>query len=225
MINTIFIQVPLRDGGQSYTETNLHHIIVEPWNFVTALFFIVAAVYWIYKIRFRIKEFGFLFSMLILLLVGGIGGTIYHGFRLYRIFLMMDWMPIILITFSVSVYFFIKAWGKWWPPVLLFVIYFFVQGILFRSSIPIQTTINISYASMAIIVLFPLVWYLKKTEFRNYQFILAAIIFFTFALFFRWADKFDWLMMGTHFLWHIFGLIAANFIISFLYTLDHKKKI
>ena len=33
------LNIPLRDGGQAYTETNLDRFLVEPWNFVTAAFF------------------------------------------------------------------------------------------------------------------------------------------------------------------------------------------
>ena len=112
MLLTILLQIRLRDGGMAYTETDLGRIIVEPWNFATALPFLFLAIYWMFNIRREIKSHGFLFAMLILLMIGGIGGSVYHGFRWHQAFLMMDWMPIMLITFSASVYFFIKAWGK-----------------------------------------------------------------------------------------------------------------
>lgn len=217
------LQMRLRDGGQAYTETDLSRIIVEPLNFITALLFLFLSLYWLNKIRGNIKRHGFLFAMLILLLIGGTGGSVYHGFRWHRIFLMMDWMPIMLITFSASVYFFIKSWGKWWPPLILIIAYFFVQGGIFRSGIPIQTAINISYASMGMIVLFPIVWYLAKTNFKDYRFVLFAILSFIMALFFRWSDKFAWLPVGTHFLWHIFGLIAVQLMLKFVYFSNERS--
>jgi hypothetical protein len=223
MKNSVLSQQILRDGGQPYVETDLGRLIVEPWNFVSAFLFVVLSVFWLYKIRNEIKKYAFLFSMLVLLLIGGTGGTIYHGFRWHRVFLMMDWMPIMLITFSASVYFFIKAWGKWWPPVFLLVIYFVIQAILFNSNLPIQTSINTSYVSMAAIVLFPIIWYLKIHQFKNYKRVLFSVILFVFALFFRWADKFVWLPAGTHFLWHIFGLGAVHFMLLFVYSVQDKK--
>ena len=220
----LLLQVPLRDGGQAYTETNLDRLIVEPWNFVTAILFFLLAVYWLKVVLKNLKAHRFLFAMLILLVIGGIGGSIYHGFRYHRAFLMMDWMPIMLITFSASVYFFIKSWGKWWPPLILILAYFFIQGSIFRSGIPIQTAINISYASMAVIVLFPIVWYLIKTGFAGYHFVTFALASFALALFFRWTDKFDWLPMGTHFLWHIFGLIAVHLMLRFVYLSNNPNE-
>ncbi len=217
MLLSYLLNIPLRDGGQAYTETNLDRFVVEPWNFVTAAFFVAVAVFWFLKIRKEIPRFGFLFAMLILLLIGGVGGTIYHGFRWHRAFLMMDWMPIMIITFSASVYFFIKAWGKWWPPALVLVLFFFLQGWLFKSGLPIQTAINLNYASMAVVVLVPIGWYLVKTGFANGHLVGLALLAFGAALFFRWADKLAWFPMGTHFLWHVFGLVAVHLMLLFLY--------
>ncbi len=217
------LQIRLRDGGQAYTETDLTRLIVEPWNFVTAVLFLILAVYWLNLVSKQIKEHGFLFAMLILLTIGGIGGSVYHGFRWHQTFLMMDWMPIMLITFSASVYYFIKAWGKWWPPVILILAYFFIQGFIFRSGIPIQTAINISYASMSLMVLLPILWYLSKTGFARWQFVAAALLSFALALFFRWSDKFAWFPMGTHFLWHIFGLVAVHIMLRFVYLSNQSK--
>jgi hypothetical protein len=223
MILFNLLQVELRDHGQAYTETDFSRFIVEPWNFVTALFFLFLAIYWLNIVRKNIRSHGFMFAMLILLTIGGIGGSIYHGFRYHQAFLMMDWMPIMLITFSASVYYFIRAWGKWWPPLILLLVYFFTQGLFFRSSLTIQTKINISYATMSLIVLFPIVWYLSKTGFIRYRFVLFALLSFVVALFFRWTDKFAWLPFGTHFLWHIFGLIAVHLMLKFVYLSNESS--
>lgn len=219
----MILQLYIRDGGLPYVETDLNKFIVEPWNFATALLFVLLAFYWFRKISWSPKNYSFLFFMVMLLLIGGIGGTIYHGFRYHQVFIMMDWLPIMLITFSASVYFFIRSWGKWWPPIILILLYIVLQSVLFSSGIPIQTAINVSYASMAILVLFPVIWYLIKTKFRNYWLVVSAIVLFGVALFFRWADKFAWFTMGTHFLWHIFGLIATYFMFKYVYFLNEKE--
>jgi hypothetical protein len=39
------LNIPLRDGGHAYTETNLDRLVVEPWNFVSAAFFVAVAVF------------------------------------------------------------------------------------------------------------------------------------------------------------------------------------
>jgi hemolysin III len=223
MILFYWLNIPLRDGGHAYTETNLEKVIVEPWNFVTAALFVAVAVFWFLKIRKEISRFRFMFALLSLLLIGGVGGTIYHGFRWHRAFLMMDWMPIMLITFSASFYFFMKAWRKWWPAVILLMVFFFSQGALFNSGLPVQTAINVNYASMAVVVLFPIGWYLAKNGFRNGYLVGTALIFFGVALFFRWADTFAWLPMGTHFLWHVFGLLAVHLMLLFLFRVRRAE--
>jgi hypothetical protein len=225
--NMILLQTlsdPLRDGAQAYTETNPDRLIVEPFNFATSALFIVIAIYWFMKIRRVLPHHRFLCFMLIMLLTGGIGGTVYHGFRWHRIFLMMDWMPILIITISASVYFFIKVSGRWWLPVALVAVCFLFQAWLFNSNISIQTAININYAMMAAIVLLPVFIFLYKTDFRNVHLVAGAILSFGIALFFRWFDKFSPIDTGTHFLWHIFGLLAVHLMISYLYRSEIIEK-
>jgi hemolysin III len=95
---------------------------------------------------------------------------------------------------------------------------------LFNSGIEIQTAINISYASMAVVVLFPVIWYLAGTAFRHGYLVLFAILSFSSALFFRWSDKFEWIEKGTHFLWHLFGVIAVHLMMKFLYLAEITER-
>lgn len=223
MYPDVLLNFLLRDGGQAYTETNLSRLIVEPWNFVTAAFFVILSVYWLLKVGKTARQHLFLYVMLWLLLVGSIGGTLYHGFRFHRLFLLMDWMPILLITFASSVWFFIRAWGRWGPPLLLVAAFFVFQAALFRSGVPIQVAINSSYASMAVLVLFPVGWFLRKSSWQNGLLVLLALAAFAAALFFRWADHLMWLPVGTHFLWHLFGLLAVHLMLRFVWLSYGKQ--
>jgi hypothetical protein len=84
------------DGGMLYKETDMAQFFPEPLNAVTAVFFLALAIFWTIKLRGHFKENPFLTYCLVLLYIGAIGGTVYHSFRQWPVFIMMDWLPIIL---------------------------------------------------------------------------------------------------------------------------------
>lgn len=85
------------DGGIIYGETNMHHLFPEPLNTITAIFFIAIAIYWLVRLYGFSAQFVFLSISAYVLLIGSIGGTVYHGLRLYPFFILMDWIPILLL--------------------------------------------------------------------------------------------------------------------------------
>jgi len=220
---SVFFQTP-PDGGTVYTETNLNNLFPEPLNAITSGVFLVIAIYWTFKVWGKFKQHTFLSIALVLLYIGGIGGTTYHTFRRWPIFIMMDWMPIMLLCLSAGVYFLAKL-TKWYYAVFIVVIYAFFQFYIRQlfSNGDFQVFININYAFMAALVLFPLFGYLLKTNWRNGKWVGFALLAFIFALTFRIADKWEILNVGTHFLWHTCGAIAAFCMLNYIY-LDHSKR-
>lgn len=212
------------DGGSFYAETNMQHLFPEPLNTITSCFFLVIAIYWTIKLLGKGREHVFLSIAVVLLYIGGIGGTVYHGLRQWHIFIMMDWLPIMLLCVSAGVYFVIKL-TRWYYAVLLVVAYitfqFFARN-YFMSNGSRQLFININYAVMAGIVLLPVLAYLKVTKFANGKWVGFALLAFVFALTFRVADKWRWIHTGTHFLWHAFGAIAAFCMFKYIYLLNHR---
>ncbi|PWS27768.1 hypothetical protein DHW03_09325 [Pedobacter yonginense] len=218
-----FIQNP-PDGGTMYTETNLSQLFPEPLNTLTSCFFLGIAVYWTFKLWGDFKQHTFLSIALVLLYIGGIGGTTYHGFRRWPIFIVMDWLPIMLLCLSAGVYFLAKL-TKWYYAVLIVVVYALFQIFLRRQFVggDFQIFININYAFMAALVLFPVFGYLLKTEWLNGKWVGFALISFIFALTFRIADKWEVLTVGTHFLWHSFGAVASFCMLYYIYLVNAKK--
>lgn len=208
------------DHGGLYAETNLAHLFPEPFNAVTSLFFLAIAIWWTLKIGRRWRSFPFLSYSLFLLYIGGIGGSIYHGFRIWRAFLIMDWLPIMLLCLSAGLWFLAKL-TRWYMAALLVAVYFGLQWYL-RSAFAddIQLFINFNYAVMASMVLFPVVAFLVSTKFRHAGWVGAALAAFALALFFRISDKWELLPMGTHFLWHTFGAIAAFSMLKYVYLVE-----
>ena len=87
----------------------------------------------------------------------------------------------------------------------------------------LQLFININYAILASLVLFPVLGYLIKTKFINGQWVGIALIAFILALTFRVADAWGWFSFGTHFLWHLFGAVAAYCMFMYIYLLNEKR--
>ncbi|MFL9843357.1 hypothetical protein [Flavobacterium rhizosphaerae] len=215
------------DGGILYAETNLEHFFPEPLNMITSFLFLGVALYWTFKLWGKGKEHTFLSVALVLLYVGGIGGTIYHGLRRWNIFIMMDWLPIMLLCVAAGVYF-IWRLTRWYYAVVLVLFYacfMFIGRTYIANATNVHLFININYAVLAAIVLVPVVAYLIKTRFKNGMWVGFALLAFIFALTFRVSDMWGWLQWGTHFLWHTFGAVAAFCMFEYLYLINKTKTV
>jgi len=212
------------DGGMRYTETNMAQLFPEPLNAITSCFFLIIAIYWTLKIKGDFKGHPFLTYCLILLYIGGIGGTVYHSLRQWSVFIMMDWLPIMLLCVSAGVYFLAQS-TKWYYAVLMVLGYVALQFSLrsWFTEDNVQLFININYATMALLVLLPVLNYLIYTHWKAAKWVGFALLAFALALTFRIADKWAWLNVGTHFLWHSFGAIATYCMFNYIYLTQSRK--
>ncbi|WP_240732456.1 hypothetical protein [Flavobacterium alkalisoli] len=214
------------DGGIIYTETNMQNLFPEPLNAATSLLFLLLALFWTFKLWGRAKQHTFLFTAVILLYIGGIGGTVYHGLRQWSFFIMMDWLPIMLLCIAAGVYFLARL-TKWYYAVGMIVVYvafqFYLRSIMTQSDV--HLFININYAVMASLVLFPVLGYLIRTRFENGLWVGLALMAFILALTFRIADGWGWVSFGTHFLWHLFGAVAAYCMFQYIYLINNSQRV
>ena len=225
----LFQQYPqIKDGGPIYAETqipeNLDNFIIEPWNAFSSLAIAAPAVYFLWKIRKEPKKYGFLLWCIPLLFLNGIGSTLFHGFRASRIMLFMDFMPAILLTLSITIYFWAKVLPKWWMVFFAVGPVFAMRFAVFRLFEP-PLSINLSYAIGGTAFLLPIVLILRKSEFKKAWEIILSIICFILAIYFRGADEeyTHVVAFGTHFLWHIFTGIGAFLLADYLYFLRKKE--
>jgi hypothetical protein len=211
------------DGGSLYAETNLSRLFPEPLNAITSFFFLGIAVFWTLKLKGRYKSHLFLSVALVFLYIGGIGGTLYHGLRQWSFFILMDWLPIMLLCISAGVYFLSKL-IKWKYALLLALVYMGIQ-FFFRNTMKVNPHlfININYAVMALVVLLPVAGYLNRTDWLHGKWVGLALITFIIALTFRIADKWHLFDFGTHFLWHTFGAVASFCMFNFIYLVNAGK--
>jgi hypothetical protein len=224
------------DGGPRYTETPADPYgpdaprVAEPWNTVTAAFFIVIVLVWMWRLRGRYRRYPFLVCCMPILLAGGIGGTLYHATRVSRVYFLLDVIPISALGLAGAVFMAVRYWGGrgWWfvPGVAVF--YAGVNLLLFRAVAPtsVQWSVNLSYASLAVVILTPIALVLWRTRFRYAGWVVAGIISFVIAWFFRLVDsRIGYtLPMGSHWLWHTFGAVATAFLIEFFYRVEGEAE-
>ncbi len=215
----MLVQVFAPDGGELYTETNLNNTFPEPLNAATSLLFVALAVFWLVRLKYFNHQHLFLSFASWVLLIGSIGGTVYHGLRLSAIFIWMDWLPIAILCVLGSVYFWNLAAKNWYLGWILVALLVGTEYIILNSTQSKHPDFaqNLNYGIMGAMLLFPLGIVLARNHWREWRLILLAFSTFGIALFFRVADSWKIISTGTHFLWHIFGAIATLSLFLFIY--------
>ncbi len=212
------------DFGPIYAETDMTRFPVEPWNTMTNLVFLFIIVYFSRKTRLNWKIHPFLIVCLPILTIGFTGGTIYHASRSDRIWLYLDFMPIMILALLASVYFLSEATKKKGAAILAVITAFFGMGFL-RSylELPKFLSIAVGYGSLAILIVGSSLLLARKDSWRNVSLIIASLVIFSFGLTFRTIDLTlgkELLPMGTHFLWHLCGGTAVFCLFEFVFRRD-----
>lgn len=96
------------DTGPVYAETLAGRFPVEPFNTLSNLVFLFILVYWGVRVYKQPGEHRFLAWCLPVLGIGWVGGTLFHATRSHEVWLLMDWVPILLLCFAAVVYFIFK---------------------------------------------------------------------------------------------------------------------
>lgn len=212
----------LPDGGPLYRETDLTRFLPEPWNGASSLVFVLLSLFWFWRLRGNYKVHLHLTVAITILLIGGIGGTLYHATRASRIFLWLDEVPINLLTAGVALFFWSHILKKWWIALPLVPLIFFIEETLkLIPGIPVQTAISLGYVFLGSAVLIPLVLLLIRTRFAHAAFPFTAIFFYCIALFCRVADGWPEPLIpgiGTHWLWHVFSCTGTGFMLEYVYA-------
>lgn len=208
------------DTGPIYKETLTGHPpIIEPFNTFSNLVFLAIVIYWAFKVYQDVKSHRFLAFAIPILFIGFVGGFVYHGTRSHEVWLLMDWVPIVVLSLAVSVHFQIKNGYKWWLIAFIMVAPFAMSSLVYSSGLPDSLKGAIGYSSMGLVILTPILHYLYKTHWVNARWVFIALSLFGLAIFFRTIENssLDTLSMGTHFLWHTFGALASHFLVIYIF--------
>ncbi|SNY94825.1 hypothetical protein [Flagellimonas pacifica] len=213
----LFLKFP-NDSGPIYLETIEGRFPVEPFNTYSNLVFVALLIYWGAKVYKNPRRHLFLSWVLPIIAISYIGGTIFHATRSHEFWLRLDWMPIMLLCFTVVIYFIFKLSKFWWKRFLLIVIILGTSFLLRILPIPAPLRISLGYIITASTILFPMVWYMAKTKWQNAHLTLLAFSIFGVAIYFRSIDLSQaFFPMGTHWLWHLLGGIAVHFLIAYIF--------
>ncbi len=208
------------DGGPIYAETDLTSFISEPWNALSSLAIALPSLYWAFRLRWNFRDYGFLYFLMPLLFLGGVGSTLYHAFRSSRLLLLMDVVPTAIVTFSVGVYFWAKVLPRKWQVVSVIVPITFLRFAIFEY-FDVQFAINLSYFITGSLIFSPVLIYLFKNNRRHVFPIILSGLFLSVSLLFRRMDFYaaEFISIGSHFLWHIFSGFGAFYLAKYLYLI------
>jgi hypothetical protein len=217
------------DHGPIYAETAPGRFPVEPWASLTNLVFLVVIVYWGRRLRSQGRRHSFLSLALPLLALGWLAGTVYHATRSHDLWLVLDWVPIVLLILMAAFW----LWRRWLPasfrsPILaslVLLLPILLAALMTRGfALPGHSGISVTYAVLAAGLFIPgFLHCVRRPDLR--RLFAVAIACFLAALAFRTYDlplaRFGW-PHGSHYLWHVFGGAATFFMFAFLHKLEDQ---
>jgi hypothetical protein len=133
----------------------------------------------------------------------------------------MDVLPIYLLGLIVSVYWWIRL-GPRVTHLLAMVAVLGLLQVLGAWQLPTAWAIQVSYASLAMLILIPLALVMIRTRARHWGWVATSFVSFGIAWFFRIADTWQppLLPMGTHWLWHTFGALTTFALAEYVYLIE-----
>jgi hemolysin III len=223
MIISLLQQV--NDSGPIYKETVMGRFPVEPFNTASNLIFLASIIYFSLLISKSKKKHWFLAFCMPVFFAGFVGGTVYHASRSHEFWLLLDWVPIVILCLSCSLYFIFRSPVASWEKALLGLAIIGLNTIPRILPISKDYRNSLVYIATAVAVLLPVFLYAYRHKWKHFKYVVFTLLAFITAVSFRTIDKkFDveFLYMGTHWLWHSFGGFAVFFLMRYIY-LDNEN--
>lgn len=223
-------QAVIFDRGPMYNEFAHDHVIREPWNAYSSLFFFIPVIFWLWYLRGSYRKHGFLVALLPLLFLNGLGSTLFHAFRSSNAFLILDWLPAALMSFSLSVFFWHRVVRRLWLAFLV-VFGFYSVGItavmLLKSVVHISSP-SVGYFFSGAAFLVPVIIDLFRHRWRHAGWYVSSLLLLLLSLTCRVLDyptpnPFPWMPQGTHFLWHVFSSFAVFTLGFYVYLTTNDR--
>lgn len=211
----------IMDHGPRYAETRPGRFPVEPWATFTNLIFLFIIVYWAVRIRRSRVRHGMLCAALPVLGVGWFGGTVYHATRSHDLWLVMDWMPIMILTLMAAFWLWRGVTGRAVFAALAIALSMFLTMLAhLLPGLKHGQHITLGYTMLALAILVPACIHCALRWRAGWWRTAVALLAFVVAIAARGLDSglgARLLPMGSHFLWHIFGGLSAFWLISYIF--------
>lgn len=217
------------DFGPIYAETDMSRIPVEPWATYSNLAFLAICVYWAARLRKDWRSHPLLAFSIPMMFAGFAGGAVYHATRGHSFWLLLDYLPIMMLVLTAAIFFWREitdSWAKTFlatlgPP-------FLYRLATLCFDMPEKVSISIGYSVLGLTAALPAVLHCRMKNPEGARWLSLSAASFLAALAFRQGD---WLLaergilpQGSHFLWHLFGAASAFFIMRYLYAAEGRGK-
>ena len=228
-MNLSILLQEVNDTGPIYRETIMERFPVEPFNTWSNLIFLAVIIYFTVKVCKSERNHYLIKIILPIFLIGYIGGTIYHATRSAEIWLLMDWVPIVILCVLCAFYFTFKGTRGWPARLVLLSLIIALNLVPEHLPIPVGYRSSTGYICSAIGILLPLAVYAYRTNWKRARYLGYAVLSFVVAVSFRTLDKkfeIDFFWMGTHWLWHLLGGVAVFWIMQYIYKdIEHQQEL
>ncbi len=223
------------DSGPIYTETVLGHPpVVEPLNTISNFIFLWIMWRWWRRNRehgpYPVARWG-----LPIMFASFIGGTVYHATRSHEFWYLLDWIPIYVLALGVAGFLWTRLFGNKlglsiFASLSLTLMALNAAAELWSSWEPV-TLISLSYASLVIANLLPLILHARRPEAQGARrWLVAGGLVMASAIGFRQLDvhiahhHIEVWPHGSHFMWHLLGGLAVNCMLEYLWRADWRPR-
>ncbi|MEO9533252.1 MAG: hypothetical protein ABJG68_09960 [Crocinitomicaceae bacterium] len=236
MLDSLQLQIRdslIQDGGPYYHEFEVDNFFREPWNAYSSLVFFVPIIFWLLKLKGEYKQHLIILAILPLLFLNGLGSTLYHGFRDVPFFLYLDFLPASGMSVLLSTYLWKYILNDTLKSILVVATFYCVGGFSWYFTVQVKDLEeigpNIGYFFVGLAFITPIVIILRKTAFYKWKHAVFGVLSLGIALLCRLLDHpselfSEHLPQGTHFLWHLFTVLAVFQIGFYVYYIGKLKK-
>lgn len=196
---------------------------VEPFNTFSNLFFLAVTLYW-YRTKGKCGDpvfTKFINTTLPILLVGYVGGSVYHATRSHVGWMVMDVLPIYILAVMAAYYHWklIKIAPKNILKIICLILGLplFVLWYFFPNN---PDSISLGYGILTLPIVLPIFIDQYRLRGKFLKQFIKPLLLITVALGFRVADSSSWVQqnmpIGTHWLWHCFGALTCHYLLAYM---------
>lgn len=213
------------DFGPLYVETILNRFPVEPWNTWSNLIFLFIVILFARRTGLDYTRHPLIVAGLPILLIGFVGGTVYHATRSHRIWLILDFVPIFILSAAAALRFWHRLTHRWSTAFLILLFVSIVPRLMTAAvDLPFTYRISVGYSSLAFAILCPAFIESYRNRWIDLHLLVGSLLLFAAAVGWRTVDRVgvSLLPMGTHFLWHLFGGLSVWCLMEYIFRRDRE---
>lgn len=211
------------DFGPIYTETDLAFFPVEPFNTASNLIFLVIIIYWYLKLKNKqIPESSRLLLKigLPILTVGFIGGTVYHATRMHWVWLVMDFLPILVLGLTLSMFLWRRIMDSYVKIIISVLLLVGIpRAIVYYFFSLSNVAVSLNYMILTLPTVLAIIVFEARHQFKYSKWAAMSLLLIMTALLFRIVDSSQFVVtnfpIGTHWIWHLLGGAGSHFILLY----------